>query len=226
MRRGKRWASLRSTQPTGLVCFGLIRFTYDIWLYSEWRFILEEYDIEQMNNFLTEFQNESDRGAPLVAAALLEQILYRILDFHFIDDSKISANMLKGESAPLGSFSAKIIACRALGLITEEERKYLDIIRKIRNKFAHEKHGISFSSDSIKDMCLNLPNIVPSSLGDMVNDPRKRFNLFVAFFINTLWYRPEYALPFKAKDLFWRIEIDYEEGSVIYYAEERNDSAK
>jgi len=58
-------------------------------------------------------------------------------------------------NAPLGTFSARIKTARALGLITEDERHDLDILRDLRNAFAHEV-GANFAERSVRDQCRSL----------------------------------------------------------------------
>ena len=49
----------------------------------------------------------------------------------------------------------RIAACHALGLITDEEAKQSDILRKVRNEFAH-KIDVTFENGAVKDLCNNL----------------------------------------------------------------------
>jgi len=56
---------------------------------------------------------------------------------------------LTDDRAPLGTFSAKIIMAYALGLIDNDTRQNLDVVRHIRNAFAHSKRLIDFSHIAI-----------------------------------------------------------------------------
>src|SRR3546814_2970630 len=56
---------------------------------------------------------------------------------------------------PLGNFSSKIKMCYCLGLIDKMIKEDLNLIRKIRNEFAHDLYA-SFDSDKIKNWCLQL----------------------------------------------------------------------
>lgn len=66
------------------------------------------------------FYPETDRGATLIAAAILEEQLTQIL-YSFLSDSKSAKKLLDGFNAPIGQFSSKIHLCHALGLIEENE---------------------------------------------------------------------------------------------------------
>jgi len=52
--------------------------------------------------------------------------------------------MLVGDNGPLNSFSSKIIVGYALGIYDEGMRNDLNIVRNIRNVFAHSKRLIQF----------------------------------------------------------------------------------
>lgn len=104
--------------------------------------------------FLDVLNGESPRGRVLVAASHLEHLLFEILNA-FMIEGKSREQILNGFNAPVATFSAKIALCAALGLINERERAECELIRKIRNKFAHNVHA-TFDDDSIKDLSLSL----------------------------------------------------------------------
>ena len=104
--------------------------------------------------FLDILRAESARGATLVAASYIENLLHHILKAHFIE-GKPSDQLLTGFNAPLGSLSAKIAAATALGLINERESRECSLIRRIRNKFAHEVSP-TFEDPGISDLCIEL----------------------------------------------------------------------
>ncbi len=106
---------------------------------------MDEQDIDYMSAFLKEFQAESDRGAALVCAALLDARIESLLLAHMLP-GQVAEDLVKGGNAPLGTSSSLIKGCHALGLITTAEREDLNFIRAIRNEFAHREHGISFST--------------------------------------------------------------------------------
>lgn len=165
---------------------------------------MDDKDIEYMSAFLKEFQSESDRGAALVGAALLDARLERLLLSHMLP-GKVADELVSGGNAPLGTFSSRIKACWALGLITSAEREDLNVVRSIRNEFAHREHGISFIDSKIASFCSSLksrrsPEMVEGAGG---YPPRQRFNDAVLFNAMQLWYRPEHASKFKAAERIW-----------------------
>jgi DNA-binding MltR family transcriptional regulator len=92
---------------------------------------------------------ESDRGCVIFCAAMLEDELESLLRANCRQDpgaaKKIVDPLFRGYG-PFSTFSAKIQVSYALGLIPEYVYKALDLIRKLRNDFAHEKAAVSFQS--------------------------------------------------------------------------------
>lgn len=98
---------------------------------------------------------ESDRGLVITAAAHVEVYLERILKAFLIDDADVK-ELFEGPFAPFGSLSGKIKAARLMGLITKEEAKRVDAMRKVRNVFAHEINA-SFDRPDVKKLCAKSP---------------------------------------------------------------------
>lgn len=100
-----------------------------------------------------ELIEESDRGAVIVAAALLEEILDDILN-SIISKNDIPSKHVKnmfGLSGPLSSFSSKTLICYGFGFISKNAFDDLSKIRKLRNKFAHSTERVDFLSPEIED---------------------------------------------------------------------------
>ena len=154
-------------------------------------------DIEYFSVFLKEFQAETDRGTALVGAALLDKQLHDLLRSHFLE-KKASSELLEGGFAPLGTFSARAKVTYCLGLITDYEYRELQLIRKVRNVFAHQTHGTTFQNAAVASLCGKLHAFMP--------EPRTSRLKFIDSVICTslaLWYRPEYAADLKAKQRQW-----------------------
>ena len=115
-----------------------------------------EPELEEIQRFFNQFHGETDRGAALSAGAMLEDRLGDIL-IGFLVESDQTAELFKGMNAPFGTLSSRISACLALGLIEQREFVEMEIIRRIRNKFAHNWDNITFESDSVRDLTNNLP---------------------------------------------------------------------
>lgn len=148
--------------------------------------------------FFQELRSESDRGVALIGGAFLDEKLAATLAAFFASDNP---TLLYGKNAPLGSFSARIEACFALGLIEENERNECDYIRRIRNEFAHKLVGTSFKQQKIVDLCANLKSPLPDV--PEVHPPRFQFENAVIAMSLRLFYRPEYVAMEKREHKQW-----------------------
>ena len=116
---------------------------------------LSKYLKEQQQK-VTEFRQaltvESDRGCALFAAAYLDKSLSDLLYVSLVGNRKIEKDLFEG-TTPLSAFSSRITMSYYLGLISLACRQDLDIIKKIRNDFAHKINANSFDIQLIKDRC-------------------------------------------------------------------------
>lgn len=143
-------------------------------------------EILQLAHFSQEFNNESDRGAAMVAASRLDEVLSQVL-LAFMADSTVSKGLLEGPNAPLGSLSSRIEMCFSLGLIEEREYRELNMIRKIRNEFGHRWRDVGFDSAPIADLCRALPWRGPEDIRE--RPPRGVFNFAVCMLLSDLVWR-------------------------------------
>jgi len=106
--------------------------------------------VDELISFANDLKNETDRAAVILGAVKLDQSLYQILHKVLKPSTARSDELLDGDN-PLSTFSARIILCHRLGFIDDELCRALNLIRKIRNSFAHELSGISLSSGAHRD---------------------------------------------------------------------------
>lgn len=96
-----------------------------------------------LNMMLVEFQGlfpyktENDRAIAIVGSTFLDTLLEHIL-FAFLPENEKDVEKLMEVNQPLGNFSNKITMCYCLGLIDKIIKSDLNIVRKIRNRFAHD----------------------------------------------------------------------------------------
>jgi len=153
-----------------------------------------EPEIEEVGQFLNEFNKESDRGAVLISASLLDERLMKILEAFFIEIEE-SRDLLSAPNAPLGTFAARLSAAYSLGLIQENEYQEITIIRKIRNEFGHKWSGVNFESQRITSLFNNLPWLGPLEL-EKTSNSRNRF---------------DFAVVGLLMDLLWRVRLVHRE---------------
>ncbi|ARS52303.1 hypothetical protein B9G99_04920 [Kushneria konosiri] len=166
---------------------------------------MRDEDVNYFSQFLGEFQGETDRGSALVGAALIDERLHRLLESHFIE-CKESNELIKGSNAPLGSFSTRIKMAYCLDLITELKYKECELIRRIRNEFAHQVHGLTFTDNKVYDLCNNLHANTPDGTR-LDGNARQLYINSVILVSLALWYRPEYNKPDRARHREWSYQL-------------------
>ncbi len=147
---------------------------------------------EDLAKFVDELRRETDRGLPLVGAALIDEKLLETLNAFFVH-GKAAERLLSDNNGALGTFSSRIDACFALGLIDDFEHREISLIRKVRNEFAHAKHGLSFQSEPVKGFCSSLKSDLPEGANYPINEPRFRFTNAVVCMALRLYYRPDWV---------------------------------
>jgi hypothetical protein len=105
-----------------------------------------------------EFYGESDRACGILQASWTELILERAIRSRLRNDG---AGALFGPNGPLGNFSNKIAFGYSLGLYEVRTRHDLNLIRRIRNGFAHCQLPLRFDISAVKGVCdhLYLPDL-------------------------------------------------------------------
>jgi len=158
--------------------------------------------LRDFSDFLQEFNQETERGAALAAAAFLDDILERILAAFLIPNDS-GFDLTSGFNAPLGTLSARVAACHAMGLISEAEFRECQLIRKIRNEFAH-KVKMSFEVDRVKSLCASL-SMSAKPYGDVTVGARGQFTTAAVSLILNLTNRPHYVAQRSLKYGNWQI---------------------
>lgn len=102
-----------------------------------------------------------DRSFAIIRAANVENAL-EIAISRKITIHKGERRSLFRSDGPLGSFSNKITMGYALEIFGEITKQNLDVIRHVRNVFAHTKKHIDFNTKEIVDLCefLKFPPIL------------------------------------------------------------------
>jgi DNA-binding MltR family transcriptional regulator len=137
---------------------------------------LEESDLEGLTK---EVLHTSDRTAAIVLAAWVERELEQWIIATLPRNDKKTIEKLQGRDGALNSFYGKIHLGYALGVYDEIERENLDIIRRIRNEFAHTPQAIDFETDEIRKEVENLRLPTASSIRPelaALSEHRRRFS--------------------------------------------------
>jgi hypothetical protein len=133
---------------------------------------------EHWRKAIREMLSGDDRSAAIVGGSIVEQCLTAYLR------SETVAGEIADKLNVIDSFGHKISAAYVFALIDVGTRRELDLIRKIRNEFAHhilaDVEGtakLTFNTPHIKNFCtaLEIPNFFPTA----ESDPKERFSLSV-----------------------------------------------
>ncbi|MBR0780036.1 transcriptional regulator [Bradyrhizobium iriomotense] len=157
--------------------------------------------LSEFQEFFEDLNKETDRGAALSTTAFIDSLLERLLTA-FLIPNKSARELISEANSPLGTFSARIRACHAIGLISDTEFKECTILRKIRNEFAH-KVKMSFDDDRVKGLCSGI-----SQLGEWPDGQpvvaRLKFHLSAIAIIMNLTNRPRQAEELALKYKPWK----------------------
>ena len=103
----------------------------------------------------------NDKSVALLTSAMLDTFLRETIRAHIIVGNPAlqydeTADIFFSMNAPLSSFSAKIDLSYLLGICDNDARHDLNIIRRIRNAFAHAVIPITFETDEVAKECKKL----------------------------------------------------------------------
>ncbi|MDH2343237.1 hypothetical protein [Bradyrhizobium sp. SSUT77] len=101
---------------------------------------------------------QSQAGSVLVTAGLIEDELEKLLLSAGRPLENRTAKDIFGAMGPLHGFSAKIEIAFMFELIDQSARDDLQVIKSIRNKFAHTTRYVFFESHHIDHECRKLSN--------------------------------------------------------------------
>jgi DNA-binding MltR family transcriptional regulator len=82
-------------------------------------------------------KTEDDRTSAILAFSIVEHLFKILMTSQMDDHSDVKKSDLFEKMGPLSTASARILLANALGWISNELRRDLDFLRKIRNEFAH-----------------------------------------------------------------------------------------
>ena len=109
-----------------------------------------EIDSKQWSGFFDELRSESDRGGTILAGVWIDNLLERKLRALFTEGNSDTRRKLFDLNGPFSGFSSKILAAYSLGWIDSDIFHDINVVRKIRNLFAHELHGIDLESQRLQ----------------------------------------------------------------------------
>lgn len=176
--------------------------------------------IEEARQTLESVRNLGEKALAIILAESLNEALAALLENSMVPSS---SGALLGEFRALAGFAARIDASYAFGLIADEERKELHLIRRIRNEFAHTtvRADTSFERAPVRNRCMELqevPELLDLERFDATR-PSGRFVMSCSFLFLALYMRArrtrrcEVPPPITADDLHAARENPGREGS-------------
>jgi len=139
----------------------------------------------EFKKFIEEIEKESERGMAIICHAYIDDLLKEILKKRLIEDKAFLKSLEK-----FISFTRLLTLCYITGIITKEEKEEIELLTKIRNKFAHNRKANSFRIDKIPDICNELR--IPRSLAG-VSKSREKYIHTAAYYIQILNLKLKYT---------------------------------
>jgi hypothetical protein len=119
---------------------------------SDW--IGESVRVRHVDTVAMTIFEESDRGTVLVASAMIDESLGKVLRAHFMSVAGVTSEDMdflfeRQPLPPLGSLALKTRFAFCLGLISMEMRQAISAFRDVRNDFAHNPESMQLSARHI-----------------------------------------------------------------------------
>lgn len=130
-------------------------------------------DVGAYNDFVGRFHDESDRAAAVLAGGYLDAFLESALRSVLTPGGR--TDDLFDARGVLQSFAAKIGLSFSLGIVTEPLARDMDLVRKVRNYFAHHVWEASFDSSPVCDWCSQI-GVVDSAIDSTTKERVKDEN--------------------------------------------------
>jgi hypothetical protein len=109
----------------------------------------------EFSEFASDFASESDRAIVVLTAARLDYQLQRVLERYLLPSVSKTDEFFESQG-PASTFSNRIILAFRLGLIDKLFAKSLNLIRRIRNDFAHEPTKSTLETGGYRDRVRSL----------------------------------------------------------------------
>jgi len=109
---------------------------------------------DEVQRELAEAIKDQERVRGIIYVCHFDKLLEELLRTAMVGGKVVDE--LMDDAQPLQPFSVKVRLAYALGLISEDIRKDLYYLNKIRNEFAHKAHVTSFDESPIRELCGNL----------------------------------------------------------------------
>jgi DNA-binding MltR family transcriptional regulator len=110
---------------------------------------------DEANQLAKEITTSTARGAAMIAAAFLDEFVARLIRRHLVELTESEDEALFSPDCPLGTFSSRIKIARALAIFGPRTAHDLNLMREIRNAFAHGLRKMNFETREVKQLILS-----------------------------------------------------------------------
>jgi DNA-binding MltR family transcriptional regulator len=117
--------------------------------------------VENITAQLSALHSRTHAGTVIAASTKIENVLEKLLLAYMRSLTKKEHARLFRGYGPLSSFAAKTEMAYALKMIPKEMFEALNILRRLRNEFAHSEEMVDFSHHKIKPLFDQLSNLEP-----------------------------------------------------------------
>ncbi|WP_082817928.1 MltR family transcriptional regulator [Variovorax boronicumulans] len=107
--------------------------------------------MDALNRLLSLVPTHDERGRVLCLASFAEEALGRLL-LGYLRETKQAKELVEGFNAPLGTLATRIKAAFTMGLINREQFEDLEILRRVRNAFAHNWEDVTLQRGDLKSI--------------------------------------------------------------------------
>ena len=95
--------------------------------------------------------HKDDRLLAIMSASFLEDILKTTFIYQW-NISKSKQDSFFGTNGPLSTFSNRCLIAKSLNWLSDEDYAHVNIIRKLRNEFAHNHRIVNFGQKNVADL--------------------------------------------------------------------------
>jgi DNA-binding MltR family transcriptional regulator len=122
---------------------------------------------EKVKKYITE---GDPRVSAIMAGAVVNEVLQVAIEYNLISLSKDDREALFENSGPLSTFAAQIRMGYAMGLYGKKLRDDLNVIRKMRNDFAHTLDEIVLSQPEFRNKIASLNASKGTKNGEVLSE--------------------------------------------------------
>lgn len=125
--------------------------------------------IDNYQETVKAFHSETDRAAAVLAGSFVECFLAKYMRSAMVPEAK---DELFGNNGPFATYSQRVQAAHAFGMISTSAKRDLELIGKIRNHFAHHPLNAAFNEAPVVDWCNSLSTVAVFSNTEIEQDKR------------------------------------------------------